>query len=96
VLDQPLREVVVRALPDSLPDHIEIDVEELTIGSSVTVADIVASTGVTIVTDPETLVASVVAPSAIVVEEEEEEEVEAAELEGELEGEAPGGDSSDE
>jgi large subunit ribosomal protein L25 len=96
VLDQPLREVVVRALPDSLPDHIEIDVEELTIGSSVSVADIAASAGVTIVTDPETLVASVVAPSAVVVEEEEEEEEAAEELEGEPEAEAAGGDSSDE
>jgi large subunit ribosomal protein L25 len=93
VLDQPLREVVVRALPDSLPDHIEIDVEELTIGDSVSVADITATPGVTIVTDPETLVASVVAPT-VPVEEEEPEEAE--EIEGEPEAEAPGGESSEE
>ena len=32
VLDQPLREVVVRALPEGLPDHLEPDVSELTVG----------------------------------------------------------------
>lgn len=72
VLDQTLREVLVSALPDVLPDHIELDVSELAVGDSVTVADLVAPPGVTIVTDPETDVASVVAPSAVVIEEAEE------------------------
>ena len=34
VLDQPHREVVVSALPDALPDHLEFDVSELAIGDS--------------------------------------------------------------
>ena len=73
VLDQPLREVVVSALPDSLPDHIEIDVTELPIGHSIAVGEITTSEGVTVVTDPETVVASVVAPSSDLGEEPEEE-----------------------
>jgi large subunit ribosomal protein L25 len=73
VLDQPLREVVVSALPDSLPDHIEVDVSELTIGDAIAVGDIAAPEGVTIVTDPETVVASVVAPSSDVGEETADE-----------------------
>ncbi len=72
VLDQPLREVVVSALPDSLPDHIEIDVSELNVGDSVTVGELSAPEGVEIVTDAETVVASVVAPSEVIIEEEEE------------------------
>ena len=79
VLDQPLREVIVSALPDSLPDHIEIDVAELTVGDSVTGADLRAPEGVTIVTDPETVVASVVAPSEVIVEEAEAVEVDEVE-----------------
>jgi large subunit ribosomal protein L25 len=63
VMDQPLREVVVSALPDSLPDLIEIDVSELQVGDSLTVADISAPTGVTIISEPDTVVASVVAPT---------------------------------
>lgn len=88
VLDQPLREVVVSALPDSLPDHIEVDVAELTIGDSLAVGDISAPEGVTIVTDPETVVASVVAPSSDVGEETPDEATEVTD--------AGGGDSSSE
>jgi large subunit ribosomal protein L25 len=87
VLDQPLREVVVSALPDSLPDHIEVDVSELTIGDAIAVGDLAAPEGVTIVTDPETVVASVVAPSSDVGDEPSDE--------GEVETtDAGGGDSS--
>jgi large subunit ribosomal protein L25 len=85
VLDQPLREVVVRALPDTLPDHVDLDVTELAVGDSATVEAIVPPEGVVIVTEPETVVASVLAPT--VVEEEEPEEAEEA-VEGE-EGEEP-------
>lgn len=88
VLDQPLREVVVSALPDSLPDHIEVDVAELTIGDSIAVGDITAPEGVTIVTDPETVVASVVAPSSDVGEEPTDEATEVTDV--------GGGDSSNE
>ncbi len=91
VLDQPLREVIVSALPDSLPDHLELDVSELPVGGSLTVADLQAPEGVTIVTDPETVAASVVAPSEVVVEEEEEEQ-EIAEVD---EADAGGGETSD-
>jgi large subunit ribosomal protein L25 len=77
ILDQPLREVVVSALPDSLPDHIELDVSALQVGDSVTVGDLTAPTGVTIVTDPETVVASVVAPTVEAAPEDEEAEGEA-------------------
>ena len=92
VLDQPHREVVVSALPDALPDHLEFDVSELAIGDSATVGQLVAPAGVTIVTDPETTIASVVAPSAVIIEEDEgEEAVEASEGE-----DAGGGGSDDE
>lgn len=82
VLDQPLREVVVSALPDSLPDHIEIDVSGLVIGHSIAVSEIAAPEGVTIVTDPETVVASVVAPSSDVGEEPVVEEIEPTDVGG--------------
>lgn len=63
ILDQTLREVTVSALPDSLPDAIEIDVAALTVGDSISVADLVAPPGVTITSDLELGVASVVAPT---------------------------------
>ncbi len=94
VLDQTVREIVVRALPDTLPDHLEIDVSELDIGSSTSVADITAPGGVTIVTEPEIVVASVVAPSVEVEPEPEEAEEEL--LEGEEPAEPEGDDSPEE
>lgn len=72
VLDHNLREVEVSALPDALPEEITLDVADLAIGASVTVADLVAPEGVTIVSDPEAVVASVVPPSG--VEETTEDE----------------------
>lgn len=73
ILDQTLREVTVRALPDSLPDAVEYDVSELNVGDSVTVADLVAPAGSVITADPELGVASVVAPAVPTAEEEEAE-----------------------
>jgi large subunit ribosomal protein L25 len=91
VLDQPLREITVSALPDSLPDLIEVDVSELGIGDSLTVADVTAGPGVTITSDPETVVASVVAPTVAVEDEgvEGEEAVAPESADG-------GGETSDE
>jgi len=67
VLMHSLRELKVEARPKDLPEHIEVDVSELNVGDSMTVADIAAPAGVTLLDDPETVVASVMAPS---VEEE--------------------------
>jgi large subunit ribosomal protein L25 len=73
-----LRELHIEARPKDLPEHIEIDVTALEIGDSLTVADIPAPAGVTILDDLETLVASVAAPHAEV--EEVVEEIEAGEV----------------
>jgi large subunit ribosomal protein L25 len=80
VLDQPVRAVTVRALPDALPEHMEHDVSALETGSTLLVGDLAAPEGVEIVDDPANLIASVTLPSAVVEPEEEEEE---AVLEGE-------------
>ena len=61
ILEQPLREVTVEALPNEIPDAIVHDVSTLEVGATVTVADLVPPAGVTIVTDGEQIVASVVA-----------------------------------
>ncbi|HVH01332.1 MAG TPA: 50S ribosomal protein L25 [Miltoncostaeaceae bacterium] len=92
VLDQTQRELVVRALPEALPDHLDLDVSELAVGDSITVEGIAAPQGVVIVTDPETVVASVIAPT-VEPEEEPEELEEGEEGEAAEEGEAPGEES---
>ncbi len=93
VLDQPVFEVQVRALPDSIPEAIEHDVSELNIGDTLTLGDLSAPTGVEILGEPETPLASVTVPTA-----EEPEPVEGELLEGEAaEGEqAPEAEASEE
>jgi len=89
VLAQPLRELNVEALPLEVPEHLDLDVSQLSIGDVLRVSDIVAPAGVKVLDDPETVVATVGAPSRIV-------EVEEVVAEGEVaEGEAPEGEAAE-
>jgi large subunit ribosomal protein L25 len=93
VLSQPLRELNIEALPLEVPEHIDLDVSQMEMGGTLRVADIGATDGVTLLDDPETVVATVTAPTREVEPEEalEGEEGEALAAEGEAEGgaEAP-------
>jgi len=87
VLAQPLRELSVEALPLEVPEHLDLDVSQLSIGDSLRVSDLRAPEGVKVLDDPETVVATVAAPSRIV-------EVEEAVAEGEGEGEPAEGEAA--
>jgi large subunit ribosomal protein L25 len=93
VLTQVSREVNVEALPMEVPDRLELDISAMTIGDSLRVSDLRAPEGVTLLDDPETVLATVTPPTKVELPEEvveEEEELEG--LEGELpEGELPEG-----
>lgn len=65
VLGQPVHEVTIEALPDAIPDAIEVDVTELEAGSVLHLSDVVAPAGVTIIGDEELVIASVTAPSGV-------------------------------
>lgn len=62
ILDQPTREVNVEALPTDIPESIQIDVSGLSIGDSVTLASASVPSGVTLIDDTDTTVASMLAP----------------------------------
>jgi large subunit ribosomal protein L25 len=66
ILDQTMRELEVEVDPANIPNHVEVDVTELTIGSSVHVSDIKLPEGVEIVGDEEASVCVVSAPRAVV------------------------------
>jgi large subunit ribosomal protein L25 len=69
-LIQPASEVEVEALPAELPEKIEVNIEPLAeIDQQITVADLHAPTGVTILTDEAQVVAKI---AEIVIEEEPE------------------------
>jgi large subunit ribosomal protein L25 len=64
-----LHELNIEAKPKELPEAIEADVAALAVGDSLHVSDVVAPAGVTLLDDPETIVASVQAPRVELEEE---------------------------
>ncbi len=85
VFNQELRELAIEALPGDIPDSVTHDVSGLQINESLTVEVLTAPGGVTILDDPETVVASITLPRLEVEEPEVETETEVV---GEGEGEA--------
>lgn len=62
ILDITTRLVSIEALPRDLPEKIELDVSNMEIGDVRRVSDLQAPAGVTILTDPEESLASVITP----------------------------------
>jgi large subunit ribosomal protein L25 len=91
VLSQPLREIQVEALPLEIPEHIDLDVSHMEVGGTLRIADVSVGENVTLLDDPETVVATVTAPTREVEPEETLEGEEGEALEGEAEGETPEG-----
>ena len=74
ILEQLLREVEIRCRPGIIPDFISVDVSQLGVHEVLHVSDVKVDEGITLLTDPETAVATVT-----VVREEPVEEVAPAE-----------------
>lgn len=85
ILVHELAQVDVEALPADLPEHLEASVAGLTeLGSHLLLKDVPLPPGVTLVTDPESIVAAIQRPR-LAVEEEPAAEGEAPAAEGEAE-----------
>ena len=92
ILDQSMRDLQIRCLPGDMPSSIEYDVSEMVIGDSIRVSDLTQPSGVEILNDTESGVASVLAPKLVVEEEVEEEGEEGAEALAEGEEAPPAGE----
>ncbi len=82
VLDFITHELWVKATPDKIPSHIEVDVSQLDVGDVVHVRDLKPE-GYEINEDPDTPIVSILSKAGV-----EEAEAEEAEAEGEAGGEA--------
>jgi large subunit ribosomal protein L25 len=85
VLSLVTREINVSALPMEVPDRIELDVSGMVIGDTLRISDLRVPAEVTLLDDPEMVVATLTVPTR--VEEPEEELVEGEEGEELAEGE---------
>src|SRR3954447_1667646 len=59
VLSQELRELNIEALPGDIPDAVQHDVSGLEMNATLTLADLSAPAGVTLLDDPESVVATI-------------------------------------
>lgn len=99
VVEHHLREVEVECLPNDVPEEIVADISPLEIGDMLRVGDLTPPNGVTILTDAEAPVISIITPAALRTEvdltmpgeEAPEEAVE--EAEAPAEGEPEGGEA---
>jgi len=91
VIEHHLWNLQVEAFPQDVPTGIEADVTALGLNESLKVSQLTLPPNVTVLTDLEETIVSVVPPQILRVEEEEAEEAEAeAALEGETEAAAEG------
>ena len=100
MVDQNLFSLTVNAAPDSIPNELEVDISDLTVGDSLRVADIALPAGVTTDVDPEETVAvGMITRStleAMAADEAAEAEAAAAiELEGAEDGEGAADEAPD-
>ncbi|GBF78337.1 50S ribosomal protein L25/general stress protein Ctc [Paenibacillus sp. 598K] len=73
VLQMILHELEISCLPNKIPESIAIDISELQIGESLSVAALKLPEGVSTTLDPEMVIVSVLAPQKEALDEEAEE-----------------------
>lgn len=81
VLEQTIRTIEVRALPNQLPSEVSLEIGQLDIGDSITLASLVLPDEVELLSDKDLSVASVVPPDKV----EEGEETAEVEVESDKE-----------
>ena len=68
VVEHHLREVQIECLPQDVPDELVVDITDVELGEMVHVSDLVPPAGVTILTNPEDAILSVITPALLRVE----------------------------
>ncbi|HEY2536575.1 MAG TPA: 50S ribosomal protein L25 [Solirubrobacteraceae bacterium] len=96
VLEQITRELNVQALPTAIPESISHDIGEMQIGETIVLSALPTPEGVTLLDDPETVLATLSPPRLQTEEEEIETETElVGEGEAAEQGEAAAGEGSE-
>lgn len=62
ILQNLLREIEIECLPDKIPGHVKIDISGLEIGQSLHVRDLQLGEDIKVLTDPEEVIANIIAP----------------------------------
>jgi large subunit ribosomal protein L25 len=97
VLEHVTREVNIEALPNDIPERLQVDVSSMQINDTLTLSAVTAPDGVTILDDLDETVVATLTPPKLQADLEALDEEAALEQETELvgEGEAPAGDEGE-
>lgn len=79
VLAQQLDNVEIECLPQNIPQYIEVDIADMTVGQSLSAGELKLDESITLIADPEQVVLSITAGKTAAAEEEETETEEAVE-----------------
>lgn len=85
IAEQSMKSITVKTKPANIPSHFEVDITDLTVGTSITVSQLALPEGVTTDVDPDAAIVSGVA-TRFTAEAEEGEAEEGEEVEGAEEG----------
>lgn len=66
IIDHPLRELTISVDPSNIPNHIDVDVNDLELGGSVHVSQVQVPAGVTVLDEPGAAVVVIATPRAAV------------------------------
>ena len=76
VLQQLMREVEIEALPDEIPDKLDLDINDIDVGDSLQVSDLEIEEDIDVIDSYDEVIVTIVTPSEEIEEEEEELEEE--------------------
>lgn len=71
VIQHTAREIKVKALPNDVPSHLDINIEHLNIGDSILVGDLKERGNFTILDDDNEVIVSILPPNNVAAEEDE-------------------------
>src|SRR5918911_3167106 len=73
ILEHVTREVTIEALPNDIPESIQVDVSKLEMNGTLHLGAVTPPAGITLVDDPETTILASITPPSVEVETEEPE-----------------------
>jgi large subunit ribosomal protein L25 len=76
ILEHVTREVNVEALPTDIPESLQVDVSKLEMNSTVSLGDVTAPAGITLLDDPDTTILASITPPSVAEEPEDAVETE--------------------
>jgi large subunit ribosomal protein L25 len=106
ILEHVTRELTIEALPNDIPEYIEVDVSKMEINATIQLSEIDAPKGITLLDDPDATVLASITPPSVSTESDDEVETEtervgdsakaeAAKADEAGAAEAPAGDSAE-